>query len=106
MSSTPLFGFFGLRWSDAKPMRVNAVYFVEQYPGCEEGIRGLTQYDRGTERHDRPLPFVMRVAAEWTRAANADDGALVYRKRARLTGELATTATGRDVTFSDIGIAR
>jgi hypothetical protein len=49
------------------------------------------------------------VGAEWLDfddAADIDDGALLFRDRARLTGELAVTENGSDVSFSDIGVHR
>jgi hypothetical protein len=56
---------------------------------------------------DRPLPFVLRVAAEWVNvqdAARLHDDALFFRRRTRLTGTLWTTSDGNDVEFSDIGL--
>ncbi len=55
---------------------------------------------------DRPLPFVLRVAAEWTDIKDLpgpSDGALFFRDRVSLTGDLSTTGDGLDVQFSDIG---
>jgi hypothetical protein len=60
--------------------------------------------------HDnRPLPFVLRVAAEWMdieEAIDVDDRALFFRDRASLTGEVLATSGGADVEFSDIGVPR
>ena len=56
---------------------------------------------------DRPLPFVLRVAAEWFDMENApgpQDNALFFRARAALTGDVSVTSLGRDVQFSDLGI--
>lgn len=53
---------------------------------------------------DRPLPFVVRVAAEWVEPSELDDAALLYRERTPLTGNLDVTARGGDVQVSDIGV--
>ena len=57
---------------------------------------------------DRPVPFVLRVAAEWRDleevSDSTQDGVLIYRERALLTGDLSSTRNGGDVTFSDLGI--
>ena len=57
---------------------------------------------------DRPLPFVLRVAVDWRGleevSGAAQEGVLLYRERALLTGDLSSTANGGDVTFSDLGI--
>jgi len=55
---------------------------------------------------DNPLPFVVRVAAEWIswdQAPKESDGVLLYRRRASLTGTLVLTQNGEDVQFSDLG---
>jgi hypothetical protein len=55
----------------------------------------------------RPVPFTLRVAVAWTAlrdAPHADDGELFFQSRAPLTGELALTDNGRDVSFSDIEV--
>jgi hypothetical protein len=58
---------------------------------------------------DRPVPFVLRIATEWRDiqevSDTAQDGVLIYRERALLTGDLSSTANGRDVTFSDLGVS-
>lgn len=54
-----------------------------------------------------PLPFLVRVAAEWVHVTETEfqsDSALVFRDRARLTGDLSATCDGKDVQFSDIGM--
>jgi hypothetical protein len=58
---------------------------------------------------DRPLPFALRVAAEWMsidEAPRDDDGQYLFRHRAALTGDLALTGGGRDVSFTDLGVRR
>lgn len=54
------------------------------------------------------MPFVLRVAVEWRDLKRVSDvgqdGVLIYRECALLTGELSSTANGGDVTFSDLGI--
>jgi hypothetical protein len=55
----------------------------------------------------RPLPFVLRVAARWEHLGGwptADDGPLLFRRRAPVTGCLALTSEGGDVQFSDLGV--
>ncbi|ODU03424.1 MAG: hypothetical protein ABS81_14115 [Pseudonocardia sp. SCN 72-86] len=62
-----------------------------------------------SEFDGRDVPFVMRVAAEWiefSAADDVDDGAVVFRDRAVLTGALAVTREGHDVEVSDIGMSR
>lgn len=60
------------------------------------------------EDDNRPVPYVLRVAAEWRDLKDvpqsAQNGVLFYREHALLTGDLSSTANGRDVTFSDLGI--
>ncbi|MBA3450535.1 MAG: hypothetical protein H0T18_04915 [Chloroflexia bacterium] len=59
------------------------------------------------ETEERPLPFVLRVAAEWTNIEDLpgpNDGVLFFRKRISLTGDLSSTEDGLDVQFSDIGV--
>jgi hypothetical protein len=56
---------------------------------------------------NRPTPFVLRVAAHWGGIADwsgATDGPILVRRRAPLTGCLASTADGGDVQFSDLGV--
>jgi hypothetical protein len=60
------------------------------------------------ERDDRPLPFILRVAAEWIDIDDSpgpDDNEIFYRKRARLTGFAGVTAAGDDVHISDVGLS-
>jgi hypothetical protein len=59
------------------------------------------------EADDRPVPFVLRVAADWVPvedASGAHHEALFFRDRVPLTGTLSVTSDGRDVQFSDVGI--
>lgn len=58
---------------------------------------------KSTPHDDRPLPFVMRVAAEWQNFEEGDS-VLLFQGRAPLTGDLSVTADGSDVQFSDIGL--
>jgi hypothetical protein len=54
----------------------------------------------------RPLPFVLRVAAEWVDfddITELDDGSGYFLRRGRLTGNLVVTTGGLDIEFSDIG---
>jgi hypothetical protein len=56
---------------------------------------------------ERPIPFVLRVATVWTNIhdlPSEGDGQLRYWQRAPLTGELASTSGGRDVSFSDLEV--
>ncbi len=56
---------------------------------------------------DRRLPFTLRVATAWTDLADLpkpEDGQLYYAQRAPLTGALASTSAGRDISFSDIEV--
>jgi hypothetical protein len=49
--------------------------------------------------------FTLRYAAAWLpldEAGAIDDGQLLYRQRAPLTGQLESTGDGRDVGFSDV----
>jgi hypothetical protein len=55
---------------------------------------------------DRPLPFTLRVAVEWSEfkdVAEFDDGSGYFLRRGRLTGDLVVTAGGLDIEFCDIG---
>ena len=55
----------------------------------------------------RRLPFTLRVATVWTDTADLPkegDGQLCYWLRAPLTGGLASTSGGRDVSFSDLEV--
>ena len=58
--------------------------------------------------HDeRPLPFVLRVAARWSsfdELPHASDGQLFFRRKAPLTGQLALTSDGADLQFSDLEV--
>lgn len=61
----------------------------------------------GARSDDRPLPFVLRVAAEWIDfqdITELDDGTGYFIKKGHLTGALSVTSDGRDVTFTDIGV--
>jgi hypothetical protein len=54
---------------------------------------------------DRPLPFIVRVAAEWMdweQAPREDDGVLWFRRQALLTGNVAVTGKDKDIQFSDL----
>jgi hypothetical protein len=56
---------------------------------------------------DRPVPFMLRVAAEWMppeEVPGPEDGALFVRSRALLTGDLALTDEGGDLQFSDVEV--
>lgn len=60
-----------------------------------------------TDSGARPLPFVLRVAAEWMSIDDAprdDDGQYLYRLRALLTGDVTLTSAGGDVSFTDVGV--
>lgn len=51
--------------------------------------------------------FTLRHAATWLmldEAGATDDGQLLYRKRAPLTGQLETTDAGHDISFSDVTV--
>ena len=50
--------------------------------------------------------FTLRVAAHWVALpeASSADAEFFYRKQAPLTGPLATTNAGQDVTFSDLTV--
>jgi hypothetical protein len=56
----------------------------------------------------RPLPFVVRVGANWIDKNDHSHfyEAVFYRERTRLTGDLSATSHGKDVQFSDIGLAQ
>jgi hypothetical protein len=57
------------------------------------------------EADDRPVPFVLRVAADWVPVEDVSGAqALFFRDRVPLTGTLSVTSDGRDVQFSDVGI--
>ena len=55
--------------------------------------------------NDRPLPFVVQVAAKWLDVS--DDShfyeALFFKERIKLTGNVYTTLGGQDIHFSDLG---
>jgi len=56
---------------------------------------------------ERRLPFILRVGTTWTNKddlPSAEDGQLRYWKRAPLTGALAMTSGGKDVSFSDLEV--
>ncbi|MGA7672941.1 MAG: hypothetical protein WBW04_21165 [Nitrolancea sp.] len=56
---------------------------------------------------ERRLPFILRVGTTWTNKddlPSAEDGQLRYWKRAPLTGGIATTSGGKDVSFSDLEV--
>ena len=56
--------------------------------------------------HGRPLPFALRVGAEWIEfdeISELDRGPGYFWTRGPLTGDLCVTANGLDVQFSDIG---
>ncbi len=56
---------------------------------------------------ERRLPFILRVGTTWTNKddlPSAEDGQLRYWKRAPLTGAIATTSGGKDVSFSDLEV--
>lgn len=56
---------------------------------------------------DRPLPFVLRVAARWIpveEMPREEDGPLWFRERVELTGGVTLTGQGRDVHFTDLGL--
>lgn len=76
-------------------------------------IRSVSRAERSPEgptattSADRRLPFSLRVAMVWTDAADVPkegDGQLHYWRRAPLTGGLASTSGGRDVSFSDLEV--
>ena len=62
------------------------------------------------ETNDRPVPFTIRVAADWTNLDDEDglddDEFHFWIGRARLTGGLSTTSGGQDLQFSDLGVVR
>lgn len=78
------------------------------------GIPSATEpvwFDLAPDNEGEPsvLPFVARVAAEWidlAEATSTSDPALVFRQSAPLTGDLAVTANGNDVQFSDVGFSQ
>jgi hypothetical protein len=57
---------------------------------------------------DRPVPFTIRVAADWTNRNDedriADSEFHFWIGRARLTGALSITSDGQDLQFSDLGV--
>ncbi len=56
---------------------------------------------------ERRLPFILRVGTTWTNKddlPSAEDGQLRYWKRAPLTGVIAATSGGKDVSFSDLEV--
>lgn len=62
----------------------------------------------GIDTDDRPVPFILRVAAQWhdlETAPGPQDDAIFFRRRARLTGTLASTHAGTDLQFSDLGLS-
>ena len=63
--------------------------------------------ERATEPKPPVRSFTLRYAAAWMlldQAGATDDGQLLYRKRAPLTGQLESTGDGRDVSFSDVTV--
>ena len=55
----------------------------------------------------RRLPFILQVATIWTNVADLpqeSDGEMRYFSRAPLTGNVATTSAGGDVSFSDLEV--
>ncbi len=71
----------------------------------EQSGNGLDRSANGDG--ERRLPFILRVAAVWTDKddlPSAEDGQLRYWRRAPLTGSVASTSGGRDVSFSDLEV--
>ncbi|MGB8507371.1 MAG: hypothetical protein WCD76_03120 [Pyrinomonadaceae bacterium] len=67
----------------------------------------MDQHETEQGEDERPLPLVLRIAAKWIEmdeAPRAGDGALFFRERAALSGELALTDNGQDVQFSDLEV--
>jgi hypothetical protein len=63
--------------------------------------------DANRANGERRLPFVLRVGTIWTNKddlPSADDGQLRYWRKAPLTGAVAMTSGGKDVTFSDLEV--
>jgi hypothetical protein len=66
-----------------------------------------TDSDIEGNREDRDLPFVVRVAAEWSSfddMPQRGDGAVFFAKRLPLTGLSTLTSGGNDIHFSDLSI--
>ncbi|HVB64767.1 MAG TPA: hypothetical protein VNE17_08545 [Nitrolancea sp.] len=64
-------------------------------------------HDRSTLTAERRLPYIWRVATIWTNVADLpleSEGEMRYFARAPFTGSVATTAAGRDVSFSDLEV--
>ncbi len=62
-----------------------------------------------TERDDveQGVPFTLRVAAEWYdrhEAPSENDGAVLYQREAVLSGDLASTEAGADLSFTHIRV--
>ncbi len=55
---------------------------------------------------DRPVPFTLRVAVHWMTRDEAmqssGDRPLLFSRRAGMTGELAITDGGKDMSMSDL----
>lgn len=69
-------------------------------PTIAETSDAATDSDEG-----RPLPFILRVAAEWI---DIDDDSRLYeavffKQRMKLTGNVHATSAGEDVCFNDLG---
>ena len=68
---------------------------------------GGTSEETNFTGSSRRLPFILRVGTTWTNKddlPSAEDGQLRYWRRAPLTGAVATTSGGKDVSFSDLEI--
>ena len=68
---------------------------------------GATSEERNRTGNERRLPFILRVGTTWTNKddlPSAEDGQLRYWKRAPLTGAVAMTSGGKDVSFSDLEV--
>lgn len=53
------------------------------------------------------LPFTLMVAAEWytiEEAPSENDGAVFYQREVEISGDLATTQHGADLSFTHIRI--
>lgn len=71
------------------------------------GQIGEALEDANRANGERRLPFILRVGTTWTNKddlPSADDGQLRYWRKAPLTGAVAMTSGGKDVSFSDLEV--
>jgi hypothetical protein len=76
-------------------------------PASHQEIAAKHEDTDGESRIERRIPFVLRVATEWTTASelrSPHDGQLRYWRRAPLTGNVTVTSHGGDISFSDMEV--